>query len=102
MSIITDRTDWSSQEIVQANLCHILVCIMALTCLKVIEMKIKDQGYEITSHKIMQHMQKLHQVLTFYKKTRKATKGLEEADENQSQILKAFGYKIDGYVLRKI
>ena len=132
--IITDRTDWSSQEIVQASLdryivedafrmskneeqvsifpirhwtdhqisCHILTCIMALTYLKVIEMKIKVQGYEITSHKIMQDMQKLHQVLTFYKKTRKVTKGLEEADENQSQILKAFGYKIDGYVLQKV
>ena len=132
--LITDITDWSTDEIVQASIdrwtvedgfrltkdeglvamrpirhwtdskirCHFFTCIAALALLRIIELRLRRAGMDITAKTAMHHMHRLHSCLTWFPKKRKAKRILEEPDELQAQIMRAFGWKIDSGVLHKI
>jgi len=132
--IITDITEWSTDEIVQASIdrwtvedgfrltkdenlvamrpirhwtdskirCHFFTCIAALALLRIIEIRLRRAGMDITAKTAMRHMHCLHSCLTWFPKKKKARRILEEPDELQAQIMQAFGWKIDSGVLQEI
>lgn len=82
--------------------CHFFTCIAALALLRIIEIKLRRAGVDITAKKAMRHMQRLHSCLTWFPKKNKAQRILEEPDELQEQILEAFGWKNKSEVLQNI
>jgi transposase len=132
--LITDRSDWSTDEIVRASLnrsiveqsfrqtkdddlvamlpirhftddkirCHILSCIVALCYLRLIEHTLHRAGLDITATTAMERMRKLHSCLCWSAEKRKPLRILEEPTNDQSLILKAFGYEVVRGVLQKI
>ena len=132
--IITDISDWTTDEIVKASLdrwmvedsfrqskdddlvammpirhwtdskirCHIFTCVAALALLRIIEIRLRRAGLNITAKSAMQQMHHLHSCLTWLPGKRKATRILEEPDDTQAEVLKAFGWKIISGVLQEI
>jgi hypothetical protein len=132
--IITDRSDWCTDEIVQASLdrsiveqtfrqtkdddlvavlpirhftddkirCHILSCIAALCSLRLIELRLRRAGLDITAATAMERMRSLHSCLCWHAAKRKPLRLIEEPTPDQTLILKAFGYEIAEGVLQKI
>ena len=82
--------------------CHFFTCIAALALLRVIEIRLRRAGMNITAKTAMSNMHRLHSCLTWFPGKRKAKRILEEPDEMQAQIMEAFGWKIDSGVLQKI
>jgi transposase len=125
--IITDNTDWTTSDIVQANLdrwqvedrfrlskddelvgvspvrhwtdskirCHLFTCVVAMTYLRRIELKLAASGINRTAADIMQEMRRLHQVLSLKKGERKPARRLETPSKTQAEVLSAFGYRVD-------
>jgi len=132
--LITDHTDWSTDEIVRASLdrylveeafrqskddelvsvlpmrhwtdgkirCHIFTCMAALTYLRILESHLDQEGIPQTGATAMESMRKLHSCLCWYSRKSRPQRIIEEPSENQSAILKAFGYKIASGVLQKL
>jgi len=131
--IITDHTDWSTDEIVRASLdrylveeafrqskddelvsvlpirhwtdgmvrCHIFTCMAALTYLRILESRLGQAAIPQTAAAVMEKMRKLHSCLCWYSGKSRPRRIIEEPTENQSAILKAFGYRIASGVLQK-
>ncbi len=125
--IITDNTDWTTSDIIQANLerwqvedrfrmskdddlvgvspvrhwtdskirCHLFTCIVAMTYLRRIELKLAAAGIQRTAADVMENMCKLHQVLTVKRGERKPGRRLETPSKTQAEVLSAFGYRVD-------
>jgi len=126
--IITDNTDWTTREIVEASLdrwqvedrfrlsknddlvgtrpirhwtdskirCHLFTCVVAMTYLRRLELRLSTVGINRTAEDVMDDMQHLHSVLTLSKGARKPARRLESPTKTQSEVLKALGYGIDG------
>jgi transposase len=132
--LITDRADWTTDEIVQASLdrwtvedgfrltkdeaqvalrpirhwtdskirCHIFTCIAAMALLRIIELKLRRSGINMTAKAAMNHMVSLHSCLMWLPGKQKAVRILEEPSKEQADIMRAFGWKIAGGVLQEI
>jgi transposase len=133
--IITDNTDWTTADIVQANLdrwqvedrfrlskddelvgvspvrhwtdskirCHLFTCVVAMTYLRRIELKLAASGIKRTAADLMEEMRRLHQVLSLRKGEHKPGRRLETPSKTQAEVLSAFGYRVDaGGVLQQI
>jgi len=81
--------------------CHIFTCIVALTYLRLLEIKLRKAGLEISPPKAIHEMQKLHACLYWLEGARKPKRLIEDPTPLQSKILKAFGYKVVNGVLQK-
>jgi transposase len=86
--------------------CHLLVCVIALTVLRLLEMKVNEQiqgdGEVLSGRKILQQMQQLNSTWLWYDDRRQPHTALDDPTELQSGVLKAFGWKIGpGGVLQK-
>lgn len=125
--IITDNTDWTTREIVEASLdrwqvedrfrlsknddlvgtrpvrhwtdskirCHLFTCVVAMTYLRRLELKLSSAGISRTAEDVMDDMQHLHSVLTLNKGSRKPVRRLETPTKTQSEVLSALGHRID-------
>jgi len=125
--IITDNTDWTTREIVEASLdrwqvenrfrlanddelvaarpirhwtdskirCHLFSCVVALTYLRRLELKLSAVGIRRTAEDVMDDMRRLHSVLTLSKGSRKLNRRLETPSKTQAEVLSAFGYYVD-------
>ena len=125
--IITDNTDWTTGDIIQANLdrwqvedrfrlskdddlvgispvrhwtdskirCHLFTCVVAMTYLRRIELKLAAAGIQRTAADVMEDMRRLHQVLSMKKGERKPRRRLETPSKTQAEVLSAFGYRLD-------
>jgi len=83
--------------------CHILTCIMALSYLRLIEIRILKANSKVSAATVMASMHRLHSCLVWKSKQKSPKKIIEEPTKLQSQILKAFGYAVTaGGVLQKI
>lgn len=82
--------------------CHFFTCIAALALLRIIEIRLRRAGVEVTAKTAMHHMHRLHSCLAWFPNNKKARRMLEEPDELQAQIMRAFGWKISSGVLREI
>ncbi len=82
--------------------CHILTCIIALTYLRLIEIRLRRAGHEVSAGRAMEQMQKLHSCIFWQSGKSKPIRMVEEPTENQAAIMGAFGYEVSGGVLQKI
>ena len=82
--------------------CHILTCIIALTYLRLIEIRLRRAGLQLSAAETMEQMQKLHSCLCWESGKSKPTRMIEEPTENQAAIMGAFGYEVSRGVLQKI
>jgi transposase len=131
--IITDNTDWTISEIVEASLarwqvenrfrlskeddlvamqpirhwtdskirCHLFSCVVAMTYLRRIELRLKAAGIHRTAEDVMEDMRHLHSVLVMKDGGRKANRQTEIPTKTQAEVLSAFGFLVDaGGVLR--
>lgn len=79
--------------------CHILTCMIALTALRLLEIKTGDK---YTSKVIMEEMNNLNCVLAWYKGAKQPEVLIEEPNEIQKEILDMLGYEIkNSWVLQK-
>jgi transposase len=125
--IITDNTDWTTREIVEASLdrwqvedrfrlsknqglvstrpirhwtdskirCHLFTCVMAMTYLRRLELRLSAAGVTRTAEDVMEDMQRLHSVLTLNKGATKPTRRLETPTKTQYEVLTALGHRVD-------
>ncbi|SHJ06237.1 hypothetical protein SAMN02745216_03634, partial [Desulfatibacillum alkenivorans DSM 16219] len=78
--------------------CHLLTCLLALTCLRLLEIKVKGK---YSGGTIMEEMQNLNCVLTWNKGEKSPKVRIEDPNPIQEEVLKALGYAIkDGWVLQ--
>jgi transposase len=127
--IVTDNHNWSTEEIVAASIdryrieqqfrsskacchvrvnpmfhwtdnkikCHLLTCVIALAYLRLLEIK---TGGTHSAKTIMEHMQRLHCVLSWKPRDKKPQVYIEDPTDFQTQVLASLGYQIkDGSVL---
>jgi transposase len=82
--------------------CHLFTCVVAMTYLRRIELKLSASGINRTATDIMEDMRKLHQVLSLKKGERKPRRRIETPSKTQAEALTAFGYRVDaGGVLQQ-
>ncbi len=125
--IITDNTDWTTREIVEASLdrwqvenrfrlsndeelvaarpirhwtdskirCHLFSCVVALTYLRRLELRLSAVGIKRTAEDVMDDMRRLHSVLTLSRGSRKLNRRLEYPSKTQAEVLSCFGYYVD-------
>ena len=82
--------------------CHIFTSMAAPALLRIIELRLRRSGLDITAKTAMPQMQKLHSCLLWLPKKRKAPRMPAEPNEMQDQITRPFGWKISGGVLQEI
>lgn len=88
--------------------CHILTCVIALIAQRLIELKIETAGapnkiIKTSGPMVIDDMRRLHSILAWYPSVKAATRMIEEPTKTQSEVLKAFGWKIEsGGVLQKL
>ncbi|MCF8029329.1 MAG: IS1634 family transposase [Desulfohalobiaceae bacterium] len=85
---------WTDHKI----LCHLLICMIALTALRLLELKLDDK---YTSKVIMEEMHSFDCVLTWPEVAKKPELMLEEPTDLQAEILRGVGYVVqDAWVLQ--
>ncbi|MBU2645540.1 IS1634 family transposase [bacterium] len=83
--------------------CHLFTCVVAMTYLRLLEMKLKSADINRTADDVMDDMRHLHSVLSFSNGRRQPHRRLETPSENQAEILAAMGYETDpSGVLQKV
>jgi len=75
--------------------CHLFTCVVAMTYLRRIELRIAAAGIKRTAAEIMEDMRHLHYVLSICKGTRKPERRLETPSKTQAEVLSALGYRVD-------
>lgn len=81
--------------------CHLFSCVVAMTYLRLIELRLKKHGINRSAQETMEEMQKLHSVLLFSNTKRKPERRIEIPSKTQAEVLSAFGHYVDdGGVLR--
>lgn len=132
--IITDNTDWTTADIVQASLdrwqvedrfrlskdhelvgvmpirhwtdskirCHLFTCVVALTYLRRLELRLQAAGIKTTAPAAIEQMRQLHSVLTFTDARSKPRRRIETPTKTQAEVLSALGHAVDASgVLRR-
>jgi transposase len=89
---------WTDEKI----RCHILTCVMSLAYLRLMESKLRRTGVNMTAASAMNQLRRLHSCIHWTTSRKRPSRVLEEPTEIQSQILSAFGYKIEDGVLRQL
>lgn len=83
--------------------CHLFTCVVAMTYLRRIELRLAAAGIKRTAADVMEDMGKLHQALTMRKESRKPERRIETPCKTQAEVLSAFGHYVDaGGVLQPI
>ena len=75
--------------------CHLFTCVVAMTYLRLIEMKLAGIDVKRSAEEIMDDMQHLHSVLSLPKGSRKPIRRLETPSKTQTEVLSAFNHYID-------
>jgi transposase len=82
--------------------CHILTCVIALAYLRLMEIRLQRSGIPMTAATAMQQMHRLHSCLWWSASTGKPDRVIEEPNEMQAQIMRAFGYELASGVLHRL
>ncbi len=78
--------------------CHLLTCVIALACSRLLEIKTGDTH---TGGSIMEQMENLNCVLSWQRKRKTPQVRIEDPTGLQAQVLASPGYRIkDGWVLQ--
>jgi transposase len=125
--IVTDNTDWTTTDIIEANLdrwevegcfrqsnstmsvrpihhwtdskirCHLLCCVIALTYLRRLELRMERQGIKRTARDILDDLSHLHSALILDRRSRKPRRVIEKTGKTQEEVLKALSHCIDAH-----
>lgn len=82
--------------------CHLFCCVVALTYLNLIRLWLHRSGVECSADHAMDSMRNLASCLCWHVDKRKPGLMIEEPDPEQSEILRALGYKVEGGVLQSL
>jgi transposase len=83
--------------------CHLFTCVVAMTYLRRIELRLAAAGIKRTAADVVEDMGKLQQALTMRKESCKPERRIETPGKTQAEVLSAFGYSVDaGGVLQPI
>jgi transposase len=82
--------------------CHIFTCIASLALLRLVELRLRRAGLQLTAKTAMKQLHRLHSCLVWLPGRKEPERIIEEPDSIQEQILAVFGWKIDSGVLQKI
>ena len=82
--------------------CHILTCVIALTYLRLIEIRLQRSGIPMTAATAVQKLHRLHSCLCWSPSAGKPERVVEDPTETQTQILRAFGFEIASGVLQPL
>ena len=83
--------------------CHLFTCVVAMTYLRRIELRLAAAGLKRTAADVMEDMRRLHQALTLKKGSRKPERRIETPSKTQAEVLSVFGHYVDaGGVLQQI
>lgn len=74
--------------------CHLLACVIALTYLRRLELKLAAKGVNRTAADAMKDLNRLHSVLSIHGKSRKPHRAIEQPSKTQAEVLHALGYHI--------
>ena len=78
--------------------CHLLSCVIALACLRLLEIKAGDKH---TAKSMLEEMEQLDCVLSWQRKETTPPVHIEDPTEFQAKVLASLGYQIkDGSVLQ--
>ena len=75
--------------------CHLFTCVVAMTYLRRIELKMAAAGQKRSIEEIMGDMRHLHYVLSVKKGSRAPERRLETPSKTQNEVLSAFGYHVN-------
>lgn len=75
--------------------CHLFTCVVAMTYLRRIELRMAANGRKRSIEEIMDDMRHLHYVLSVKRGSRTPERRLETPSKTQSEVLSAFGYHVD-------
>ena len=75
--------------------CHLFTCIVAMTYLRRIELKMAAAAQKRSIEEVMNDMRHLHYVLSVKKGSRKPERRLETPSKTQSEVLSVFGHHVD-------
>lgn len=75
--------------------CHLFSCVVALTYLRRLELKLAAAGVHRTADDVMAEMRQLHSILSFQSGTRTARRKIETPTKTQAEVLSTFGYLVD-------
>jgi transposase len=75
--------------------CHLFSCVVALTYLRRLEIRLRQRGVERSAATVMEEMKHLHSVLSLTDRRQKAQRTLEAPSETQREVLSALGHQID-------
>jgi transposase len=83
--------------------CHLFTCVVAMTYLRQIELRLAAAGLKRTAADVMEDMRRLHQALVLKKGSRKPVRRIETPGKTQAEVLSVFGHYVDaGGVLQQI
>jgi len=83
--------------------CHILTCIIALSYLRLIEIRMQRANVKMSAATVMKNLHQLNSCLVWKPKQKTPVRIIEEPTERQEQILRALGYTMKaGGVLQKL
>ncbi len=74
--------------------CHILCCMIALTCLRILELWLARAGLALTADRIIDRMRALHRCLCWNTDPHKPQRIIKDPTPEQAEILAALGFKI--------
>lgn len=81
--------------------CHVFTCVVAMTYLRRLELRLQQAGTPMTANAAMDEMKRLHSVLRIPTGRKKPERRLEQPNPTQDRILRAFAHTITpGGVLR--
>ncbi len=75
--------------------CHLFSCVVAMTYLRRIELKLNATGIHRTAEDVMEDMRNLHSVLLLKEGGRKAGRQIEIPTKTQAEVLSAFGFSVN-------
>jgi transposase len=75
--------------------CHLFTCVVALTYLRRLELRLRAKGSRRTANTAMEKLRKLHSILSISRHERQPRRYIEQPRETQAEVLSALGYRID-------
>jgi transposase len=75
--------------------CHLFTCVVAMTYLRMIELKLIAAGINRSAEDVMDDMRHLHSVLLLRAGARKPERRMEIPTKTQAEVLSTFGHYVD-------
>jgi transposase len=75
--------------------CHLFSCVVALTYLRRLELKLAAGGVNRTADAVMGEMRRRHSVLSFRPGGGAPARRVETPTKTQSEVLSALGWRVD-------